>query len=225
MRVMILPDTHIPCMKRGALDFCKKTADKYQPHRIVHIGDVVDNHAISYHEKVNGARSGKEEFRAAKRQFHELVKAFPEADWLLGNHDCLPYRQAQTIGLWDEFLKGPAECWEVPWRVHERYTKLKIEGVIYSHGEHKPHGEMAAVKQACVNFRSTVIGHLHSNAGVQYFANEEFRVFGLSVGCLVDHRKLTMQYGRTYKRKPVLGCGIVEDGKTAHFIPWLLRSR
>jgi len=37
-----------------------------------------------------------------------------------------------------------------------------------------------------IGFRSTVIGHFHRQAGVHWWANPEYRVFGLAVGCGID---------------------------------------
>ena len=51
--------------------------------------------------------------------------------------------------------------------------------------------------QAKDNFRSTVIGHFHSQAGAKWWANPEFRVFGMSVGCGIDVSRLQFEYGRT----------------------------
>ena len=74
-------------------------------------------------------------------------------------------------------------------------------------------------------FQSVVQGHAHSAAGVQYGANRNMRYFGLQVGCGVDYRKAAMAYGVKYPRKPILGCGIVIDGKTALFEPMDLKNR
>lgn len=100
-----------------------------------------------------------------------------------------------------------------------------IDGVIYSHGDSGRGGQDAAFKQAKDNFRSTVIGHFHNQAGARWWANPEFRVFGLSVGCGIDASKMQFEYGRKITNKPILGCGVVINGKHAYFEPWLLRSR
>lgn len=223
--VLIIGDTHCPCMRNGYVDFLKRTSDKYSPDRIVHIGDLVDWHNISYHETEAGARGVEKEVGKARKQVQELHATFPEATWLIGNHDALPERRAQTHGLPVDLLKKPDEYWQVGWKVVNRMEHIKIDGVLYSHGETGPQGINAAINQAKNNFRSTVIGHLHGNAGVSWHCNPEFRVFGLAVGCGVDNSKLAMRYGRKFARKPVLGCGIVVDGKFPHFEPWILKSR
>jgi metallophosphoesterase superfamily enzyme len=212
-------------MRRGYVDFLKRVADEYGADRVVHIGDLVDWASISYHEKSPALHNASREFAAAQRQVYQLSKAFPKADWLIGNHDSLTERQATTIGLPREVLKDYGDLWGVDWKVHPRFTKLTIDGVLYSHGDGGRGGQDAALAQAKDQFRSTVIGHFHSQAGVRYWANPEFRVFGMSVGCGVDVNKLQFEYGRRFPAKPVLGCGVVIDGKRAFFEPWLLKSR
>lgn len=211
-------------MRRGYVDFLKRTADRYSPSRIVHIGDLVDGHAWSYHERLPNLSSAGEEYKKAKKQVAQLVSAFPKADWLIGNHDALTERQAVTAGLPKEALRNYNELWEVPWNVHERFAELVIDGVVYMHGE-GPGGIYAHGNRAKARFRSVVMGHLHSNAGCIWHATPEDRIFGLAVGCGVDNDKMQFLYGKVFPRKPILGCGIVIDGKQAYFEPWMLPSR
>jgi hypothetical protein len=100
---------------------------------------------------------------------------------------------------------------------------LLIDGVICSHGDSGRGGPDAAFQQARDNFRSTVIGPFHNQAGVRWRANPEFRVFGLSVGWGIDASRVQFEYGRRFARKPLLGCGVVLNGKQAYFEPWPLR--
>jgi hypothetical protein len=212
-------------MRRGFIDFLNGVADKWGTDRVVHIGDLVDLAAMSFHEKHVALRNAVAEIRAARKQVARLVAAFPRADWLIGNHDALTERQAQTVGIPECMLRDHAEIWQVPWSVHPRFSKLVIDGVIYAHGDAGRSGQDAAFLQAKDNFRSTVIGHFHGQAGVKWWANPEFRVFGMSVGCGIDASRLQFEYGRRITAKPILGCGVVLNGRRAFFEPWLLRSR
>ncbi|MEX0718036.1 MAG: metallophosphoesterase [Planctomycetaceae bacterium] len=224
-RVLVISDTHCPGMRRGYVDFLKRVADAYSITRVVHIGDLVDWSSISYHEKSPSLSNATKEYERARRQVASLAKAFPQADWLIGNHDALTERQAISAGLPPQILRSYTDLWEVEWVVHPRFAKLVIDGVIYAHGDSGRGGCDAAFRQAKDNFRSTVIGHFHSQAGVKWWANPEFRVFGMSVGCGIDAGRLQFEYGRKMPAKPILGCGVVIDGRRAHFEPWLLRSR
>jgi hypothetical protein len=212
-------------MRTGYVDFLKRLADRYAITRVVHIGDLVDWASISYHEKHPVLRNPTLEYKRALKQVSMLSKAFPKADWLIGNHDALTERQLVTAGLPPELLRSQNDIWQIGWKVHKRFEKLEIDGVVYSHGDSGRGGIDAARLQSQDNFRSTVIGHFHGQAGVKWFANNDSRVFGLSVGCGIDADALAFEYGRKFARKPLLGCGVVLNGKQAYFEPWLLRCR
>lgn len=224
-KVLIIGDTHCPGMRRGYVDFLARVADRHGINRVVHIGDLVDWASISFHEKSPSLNNALREFDAARRQLATLARAFPKAEWLIGNHDALTERQAVAVGLPTQVLRDYAELWGVDWTVHPRFAKLVIDGVVYSHGDSSRGGKDAAICQAKDNFRSTVIGHFHSQAGVKWWANPEFRVFGMSVGCGIDANRLQFEYGRRLVAKPILGCGVVLGGRRAIFEPWLLKSR
>ena len=225
--VLIIGDTHCPSMKRGYLDFLKRTADVWQPDRIVHIGDLVDLCCYSFHQKPGSLMDPVREADAARKQIAKLVAEFPEADVMLGNHDALINRRAEEFGLDISTLKTFNQFWGLPdtWKVHDRYAKLMIQGVAYLHGDMGKGGSFPALSQSKELFCSVTQGHHHAAFGVQYHANETSRVFGLQVGCGVDHKRAEMSYGRKFNKKPILGCGIVEEGKAGYAIPWTLKSR
>jgi len=223
--ILIVGDTHCPGMRRGYVDFLQRIRDRHSCDRVVFIGDVVDWAAISFHEKLPGMPAAAEEVKKARKQVERLAAAFPTGDWLIGNHDSLPERQATTAGLPSELLRDHADFWQVGWRVHPRFSKHIIDNVIYSHGDSGKGGAMAALKQAKDNFQSTVIGHFHAQAGVNWHANPRHRIFGMSVGCGIDADKLAFSYGAKFPSKPILGCGVVINGRQAIFEPWLLKSK
>lgn len=224
-RVLIIGDTHCPGMRKGYVDFLKRVADTYAIDRVVHIGDLADWASINYYEKNPRLSNAAREFALARRQVASLVRAFPKADWLIGNHDALTERQALSAGLPPQLLRDYSDLWELDWVVHPRFSKLIIDGVVYVHGDGGRGGQDAALSQSRDNFRSTVIGHFHGQAGVKWWANPEFRVFGLSAGCGIDASRLQFEYGRRITAKPILGCGVVLGGRRAFFEPWLLKSR
>jgi len=225
--VLIIGDTHCPCLRKGYIGFLKRTADEWQPDRVVHIGDLVDSCANSMHEKDPQLKDPVREYKNALQQVRRIGEAFPEVELLMGNHDALVERQATAAGLDHSVLKSFKEYWQLPegWTVYPRYHDLIIEGVQIFHGDKYGGGIHAASNNAKAQFRSVVQGHLHGSLGVQYTANATSRVFGMAVGCGVDNRKLAMAYGKVYKRKPILGCGIVRDGVEAYAIPWGLESK
>jgi len=221
--VLVIPDTHCPAMRKNSVDFLRDTQRKYKCKKVVHIGDLVDFYNLSYHEREVGGLSANEEYVAARKQISEIHKAFPEVDWLLGNHDSLNRRKATTFGIPLYLLKDYAELFGLKkWRVHPRYSTIEIDKVLYRHGDKGPGGKQAAIKNATIEFQSLVIGHHHINAGVTYYANQQSLIFGLSVGTLSDDSHEIMQYGKQYVGKSIAGCGVVIDETHAIFEPMKL---
>ena len=222
--VLVIGDTHCPGMLSGYVEHLAQIKRKYKCDKVVHIGDLVDWHAISYHAKVQGTPKAEQEVKEAKEQIKKLVKAFPNVHWLLGNHDSLPARKAADADLPLSLLKSESVFWELPktWKVYPRYHKLIIDKVIYSHGEVGSGGKHAAYLQARENFQSTVIGHLHGQSAVTWFANQNNLVFGMSVGCGIDREKMQFEYGAKFNSKPIISCGVVIDGKYPYLEPMLL---
>lgn len=210
-------------MHPGYISFLKKIEKKHGCTKVVHIGDLVDWNAISYHEKDPSMPGPAQEFKLAMKQVRKLHAAFPEADYMIGNHSSLPQRKAKSIGLPEEVIIDFKTLWGLDgWTIHPRYADLIINDVLYRHGDKGKGGLMAAYKNAISEFRSTVQGHLHAQAGVVYHANQEDCVYGMQTGCGVLHDHPAMNYGRIYSAKPILGCGVVYSSKSAFFEPMFL---
>lgn len=225
-RVLIIGDTHCPVMLRGYVEFLKQIEEQWQTDTTIHIGDMVDWSSISYHPKAPSMKDSEKEYKKAYRQVQELYNAFPNAIWMIGNHDALTERQIFDAGLPFEVLKDYRELWGVhEWDIKPRYHKHVIDGVIYQHGDAGKGGRFPALANAEAEFQSVVQGHAHSAAGVQYGANTNLRYFGMQVGCGVNYKAAAMSYGVKYPRKPIIGCGVVIDGKTAVFEPMDLKNK
>ena len=63
--VLIIADTHCPWEHPGYLDFCNDIKKRVKCTQVVHIGDLVDNHSISYHEHDPDGWSPADEMIAA----------------------------------------------------------------------------------------------------------------------------------------------------------------
>jgi hypothetical protein len=72
--------------------------------------------------------------------------------------------------------------------------------------------------------QSTVIGHIHAFAGIQWNANPRHLFFGFNVGCLIDRHLYAFKYGKKFKNKPILGVGLIENG-IPKYIPMLLNQK
>lgn len=206
-RVLVIGDLHEPFCLDGYLEFCIDTYNKYQCNKVVFIGDVIDNHYSSYHETDADGMGGGQELELAISKLAEWYKAFPNAHVTIGNHDRLIMRKAQTSAVPKKWIKDYKDVLEVPkW---EFVNRVVIDNVQYIHGE------AGTAKVKCkADMMSTVQGHLHTQAYTEWFVGANFKVFGMQVGCGIDHESYAMAYAKAGK-KPVIGCGVVIDGKQA----------
>jgi predicted phosphodiesterase len=217
--VLVIADTHIPFEHKNYLDFCLDVQKRCKCGTVVHIGDLVDNHAISYHEHDPNGKSPHDEMKEADKHLERWFKSFPKLRMCLGNHDRLVDRKAKTAGLPERAFLAFRDIWRLP-KEWETDFEYKLYGVKYVHGTGYS-GKQAHVQAAYDNRCSTVMGHLHSVGAVQYIdTSEKENIFGMNVGCGIDKRSYAFAYGKYFKFKPILGCGVVTDGgKYAQFFP------
>ena len=194
-----------------------ETYTKYNCNMVVHVGDEVDNHAISFHDSNPDGLSAGREGKLAQKRLNAWYDAFPNVKVCIGNHTALPERKFKTMGLPQRFIKSYKEAWNAPdgW---EWDYEWEIDGVLYQHGTGTS-GKYPHVNRALNNRQSTVMGHAHSAGGVEYVVGRKDRIFGMCVGCGIDRRSYAMEYGRDFVRKPILGCGVVLHGVDAFFVP------
>ena len=72
--------------------------------------------------------------------------------------------------------------------------------------------------------QSIVQGHVHTSGGVSYVTSKNNRIFGMSVGCGINISEYAFVYRKHQPTRPILGCGIVVNGKDAYFIPMHLEE-
>ena len=205
-RILVIGDLHEPFTLDGYLEFCKETYAKYNCNKVVFIGDVIDNHYSSYHETDADGLGGADELDIAIIKLSKWYKSFPNADVTIGNHDRLIMRKAQTSAIPSKWIKAYKDVLEVPkWNFTDRVVH---DGVQYIHGE----GGTAHTK-CRADMMSTVQGHLHTQCYTQWFVGENFKIFGMQVGCGIDNDAYAMAYAKRGK-KPAIGCGVVIGGHT-----------
>lgn len=215
--VGIIGDTHFPFAHPNYLTFLQDTFKKHGVTKIIHIGDMCDNHAISRWQSEADADSANMEFKLAMNDVEQYSKVFPEVTLLLGNHCRIPERQAATLGIPAQFLKGTKELWNLPdkWTVDEQVI---IDNVLYDHGINAM-GINGAINKATTSMMSCVIGHSHGFGGCQYRSNARSLIFGLNVGCGISINQYAFRYGKYNRNRETLGCGIVYSSAEAYFIP------
>ena len=219
----VIGDTHLPYEIKGYLPFLIDTFKMFGVDEIVHIGDEVDNAALSYHEKQTAMPNADTEMEQAMQAMKKYYKAFPDVRVCVGNHSALPFRQATSAGIPARMLKSYRDMWEAP-KGWEWALDFDIDDVLYTHVI--PSGIGGALKHAMKVRQSTVGGHCHAFGGVNYSSSYRDLIFGMNVGCGVDNDHMAFAYGKLFPTKPTVGCGIVADnGKTAIFVPMPLGTK
>lgn len=203
--VLVIGDLHEPFCLDNYLQHCIETYYKYKCNEVVFIGDIIDNHASSYHETDPDGHSAGQELKMAIQRIKEWYKAFPKATVIIGNHDRLIMRKAYSSGLSKLWIKDYAEVLGTPgWNFTE---SIEIDDVLYIHGE----GGTARARVRR-DLQSIVQGHLHSQAYIDWCVGAKFKLFGMQVGCGIDHKSYAMAYGKEGP-KPAIACGVVLQGE------------
>lgn len=208
-KVLVVGDIHAPVTHPAYLRFCRDIADQWGCNRVHLIGDVVDWHAISFHPKHPDAPGASEEYERALACVQEWYAAFPKATVSIGNHDARVLRLAESVNIPSFLVKDYAEAWQTPaWKWE--YDTV-IDDVYYFHGTDRrgAHPAFNAVRDMGM---SVVMGHVHTAGGVKWMCNPHRRLFGMDTGCGIDDRTAAMAYGKHFRQKSIIGCGVVIDG-------------
>jgi len=207
--ILFIGDIHEPFCKEGYLEFCKKQYDKYGCNKVIFAGDIIDNHAQSFHDSDADGLSAKDELELAVKKLQTWYKVFPKATVLIGNHDRIVARKLFKVGVSQRWLKPLGEVLEVPnWDFVEEYI---YNDILYVHGEGG-----TARKKAQQEMMSVCQGHLHSEAYVEFLNGG--KNFALQVGCGIDFESYAFAYAKRDK-KPVISCAVILD-KSPILIPF-----
>ena len=216
MRVGVIPDLHLPFDHPMFLRFCLDTFDQWRVDTIHCTGDVVDAHALSFHDREMDAFGAEEEARMAAEAMEKWKAAFPTMTVSVGNHDRRHYNRAKRYGIPTRYFRTYDDIWNTPGWTWD--TTHEIDGVLYEHGE-LTSGKNAAYNRALYKRSSVVIGHIHTFAGVTWHMSEKDRIFGLNAGCGIDIDAYAFEYAKGYVHRPSIGCGIVLNGEFAYWEP------
>jgi len=205
--VLVIGDLHEPFCLDSYLDWCLQQYHAYNCTEVVFIGDIIDNHYSSYHETDANGLGGLDELELAIKRISRWYKAFPVATVIIGNHDRIIMRKAQTSAIPSKWIKSYKEVLEVPnWEFVERYEKDDVQYI---------HGEGGTARTKCrADMMNTVQGHLHTQCYTEHYVGKNFRVFGTQVGCGINHKSYAMAYAK-YGKRPAVGCAVIlNSGKT-----------
>lgn len=210
-RILVISDIHAPYHHPNTISFIKGLIDKYQPTRVISVGDEQDLHNASFHDADPDLMSAGDELKAARAFMKELQALVPKMDILSSNHGDLYYRKAKHHGIPLHVIKsyndvlGVDEGWQ--W-----YNDLIVDlpngkKVYFCHGK-----SQNGLKLSQNMGMSCVQGHYHNSFNIQYWSSPLELHWSMQVGCLVDDRSLAMAYNRLTVGRPILGCGVIIEG-------------
>lgn len=205
--ILVIGDLHEPFCLDGYLEFCIATYNKYCCNKVIFIGDIIDNHYSSYHETDADGLGGGTELELAVKKIAKWYKAFPNADVIIGNHDRIIMRKAQTSAIPRAWIREYKDVLNTPnWNF--------VDSVVYNDVKYV-HGEGGTARTRIkADLQSVVQGHLHTQAYCEWVVGARFKVFGMQVGCGIDHESYAMAYAKAGK-KPAIGVGVVlNNGQT-----------
>lgn len=207
-RILFISDLHIPFHHQDSFAFLRHLKQKYNPTRVVCLGDELDKHSLSYHDHDPNGYSAGHELEASLPYVKELEEIFPKMDIIESNHGSLVWRKAKTNGIPKQYIKSYNDVLEVgdSWQWHFDLTIALPNGQqCYVH-----HGKSSDVlKLSQTMSMNAVSGHFHERFKVDYWANPTGLYWGMSCGCLIDDDSYAFAYNNVNLKRPIVGTGLV----------------
>jgi len=221
MKILCIPDLHCPFNHIDSFAFVKTVNDFFGPDKIIFLGDEIDGHSISFHDKDPDLFSPSQELEKAIERLIPFYELFPKATILESNHGSLVYRKGKFHGLPRNVFKSYREILQAPkgWKwVYDLVLKSNGRDIYFHHGQRRDSLSNSKSHSMCY-----VQGHHHTNFEIRYWANKRDIYWGATSGCLIDHKQLAFTYAKTYALKPLLGCTIIDSG-IPYLIPMILNK-
>ncbi|MNC03920.1 hypothetical protein D3C75_513470 [compost metagenome] len=203
---------HVPYNHPDLLDFLQYLKDKYQPTRVICLGDELDKHALSYHDSDPDLPSAGDELRKSLPVIQRLFKMFPVMDIIESNHGSLVWRKAKTHGIPKHYIKNYNEVLGVDdgWKWSFDLTITLPNGQkCYIH-----HGKTSdVIKLSQQMGMNAVQGHYHEAFRIDFWGNPNGLFWGMQAGCLIDDDALAFSYNNVNIKRPVIGTGLIIDSQ------------
>lgn len=222
--VLVIPDQHAPYQHPDTLAFLAAVKEAFGPDIVVNLGDEVDHHALSFHDSDPNLDSAGTELEKAKVFIRRLEHLFPDMLVCSSNHGSLAFRKAKVHGIPVQYLKSyrevlfpltkaPGWSWASQWIV-----KTPLGDVMFKHSSPNPTSD--AAHERC----NLAVGHAHGKFHVDYCASKDYLYWGATFGCLIDNDAAAFAYGQLTKNKPIIGCGVILEGKPV-LVPMVLSRK
>lgn len=211
-RILIISDMHIPYHHPDMLDFLRAVKVKYEPTRVICIGDEIDGHAMSFHTSDPDLDSAGTEISRARSVIKDLEKMFPVMDIVHSNHGSMLYRRGKEHGIPKHMLKNYNDVLGVgyDWKWYEDLT-IELPNGQHVHFHHGRGSSVGMVSRKLG--MSFVQGHYHSKFVIDYWGNPLALNWGMNVGCLIDDHSLAFAYNKIPAERPIIGLGMIIDSQ------------
>lgn len=211
-RILCISDMHIPYHHPDTIEFLQYLKDKYQPTRIICLGDELDQHALSYHDSDPDLGSAGDELKRALPVIQELKEMFPVMDILDSNHGSMVWRKAKTHGIPKHYLKSYNDVLGVDenWKWYFDLTIVLPNGnsCYFHHGKSSDVTKLSQIMGMCA-----VQGHYHEKFKIEYWGNPNGLFWGLQAGCLIHDASLAFSYNNVNIKRPVIGTAVIIDSQ------------
>lgn len=207
-RILLISDMHIPYHHQDLLPFLQHLKGKYQPTRVICLGDELDKHAISYHDSDPDLPSAGDEIKRSLPVIAELFKMFPVMDIIESNHGSLVWRKAKTFGIPKHYIRsyndvlGVDEGWK--WSFDLTITLPNGQNCYIHHGKTTDVKNLSQQMGMCA-----VQGHYHETFKIDYWGNPTGLYWGLQAGCLIDDTTLAFNYNNVNIKRPIIGTAVI----------------
>lgn len=211
-RILVFGDLHFPYGHVDTLDFLERIKMSYQPTRVIHLGDEIDSHNLSFHATDEDLPySGSSELEAAKRHMRGLYDLFPVCDVLHSNHGSLAIRRAKVDGIPMQYIRENNEVLDAPsgWEWHHQLVLELPSGRDCMFAHQASANILQSSKEKEV---SLVQGHHHSKQELHFWGDERNPNFAATPGCLIDNQSLAYAYNKLHPKAPRLGAMMIVNG-------------
>lgn len=209
-RILLISDMHIPYHHEDTIAFLTHLKAKYNPTRVICLGDELDKHALSYHDSDPDLPSAGDELKKSLPVIQELFKIFPKMDIIESNHGSLVWRKAKTFGIPKHYIRSYNDVLGVDggWKWSFDLTVSLPNGQkCYIH-----HGKTSNVIQLSQQMGMCAVqGHFHESFKIDYWGNPTGLYWGMQAGCLIDDDALAFNYNNVNIKRPIIGTGLIID--------------
>ena len=220
--ILVISDMHLPYQHKDSIKFLKEIKKEFKPDTTISIGDLLDQHALSFHDSSPELYSAGMELDKAKEYVKELESIFPKLIEVDSNHSSMIYRRALKHGLPRAYLKEYGDFLETKkWKWIDDLTLTMSNGqrCFFTHGRS---ADILKVSQTMG--MSAVQGHYHTKFVISWWANPDNLFFGMNVGCLINQKSMAFAYAKNFKTRFIIGCGIIING-IPRLLPMVLNEK